>query len=83
MTSSPQFGHYFRVSRRDEKVLREKKDLKYVEIDTRKDGVKFKTTLLKKLSDKYDDILNSYQVKQLELVKSLLNIVGLLFYQLY
>jgi DNA mismatch repair ATPase MutS len=60
--------------KQDEKVLRSSK-LKHYTVDTRKDGVKFKTNELKKLSDEYETLRSEYDNKQYELVQSLLKVV--------
>ena len=71
----PLFGYCFKVTRKDEKSLRTAK-VKYFAVDTRKDGVKFKTTTLKGLSEQYEEICSEYNTKQRELVSSLLSIVA-------
>ena len=71
---SPQFGHCFKVTRKDEKDLRSSK-VKYFPVDTRKDGVKFKTVELKNLGEEYEACCSEYEAKQSELVSSLLSIV--------
>ena len=71
---SPQFGHCFKVTLKDEKSLRATK-VKYFTVDTKKDGVKFKTEALSKLSNEYDACRTEYDSKQSELVTALLQIV--------
>jgi len=70
-----QFGYCFRVSRKDEKQLRDSK-LKYVTVDTRKDGVKFKTPELKTMSEEYEQLKQECESKQSELVSSMMKIVA-------
>jgi len=72
---SSQFGHCFKVTRKDEKDLRTS-SLKYFPVDTRKDGVKFKTVKLKQLGEEYETCCSEYESKQSELVSSLLQIVA-------
>ncbi|KAG0466932.1 hypothetical protein HPP92_018512 [Vanilla planifolia] len=50
-----QFGHVFRITKKEEQK-------------TRKDGVKFTSTKLKKLGDQYQKILNEYTSRQKHLV---------------
>jgi DNA mismatch repair protein MSH2 len=58
-------GYVFRVTRKDEKIIRGKSA--YQVIDTRKDGVRFVTRSLKKLSAAYDDAAKEYNGKEGEL----------------
>jgi DNA mismatch repair protein MSH2 len=58
-------GYVFRVTRKDEKMIRGKGA--YQVIDTRKDGVRFVTRTLKKLSASYDQAAKEYSSKEGEL----------------
>lgn len=51
-------GYVFRVTRKDEKLIRGKSS--YIIVDTRKDGVRFVTRELKKLSAEYCDVAKEY-----------------------
>jgi DNA mismatch repair protein MSH2 len=58
-------GYVFRLTRKDEKFIRGKSA--YQVVDTRKDGVRFVTRTLKKLSAMYDDAATEYSGKEAEL----------------
>jgi len=71
---SAQFGYCFKVSRKDEKLLKASR-VKYQTVDTRKDGVKFKTTALKELADEYETAYKTYQEKQKDLIAQFMETV--------
>jgi DNA mismatch repair ATPase MutS len=73
----PQFSWCFRVSRKDEKDLRQVRSVKYQTVDTKKDGVKFRTPELKTLGDRYDGLHQSYLSRQGELAKEVINVAGM------
>eukprot|EP01094_Clydonella_sp_ATCC50884_P015040 TRINITY_DN25617_c0_g1_i1.p1 TRINITY_DN25617_c0_g1~~TRINITY_DN25617_c0_g1_i1.p1 ORF type:complete len:608 (+),score=234.09 TRINITY_DN25617_c0_g1_i1:150-1826(+) len=70
----PQFGWCFKVSRKDEKELR-RASLKYTAVDTKKDGVKFRTVQLKTLGDRYDAHHEQYKAAQASLADEVLKVV--------
>lgn len=74
LESVPGQGYCFRVSRKDEKELRDSK-LTHIVVDSRKDGVKFKTDQLRNLSENYLQLQQDYENKQQELVTSVLEVV--------
>jgi DNA mismatch repair protein MSH2 len=53
-------GYVFRVTRKDERLIRDKPQ--YIVVDTRKDGVRFVTRGLKKLSTEYADVAKDYSI---------------------
>lgn len=59
------YGYVFRVTRKDEKLIRGKKQ--YKTVDTRKDGVRFVTSELKRLSAQYVDVAKDYSAVEVEL----------------
>eukprot|EP00127_Corallochytrium_limacisporum_P003176 Clim_evm25s147 gene=Clim_evmTU25s147 len=52
------FGHFFRITRKDESAIRGKKQ--YHVLQTLKDGVKFTTAGLKQLNEEYEGLTASY-----------------------
>ncbi|VFQ78883.1 unnamed protein product [Cuscuta campestris] len=64
----PQFGHFFRITQKEEQKVRKKLNTHFIILDTRKDGVKFTNTKLKKLGDQYQMIVEEYKNCQKELV---------------
>ncbi|XP_062030691.1 DNA mismatch repair protein MSH2 [Rosa rugosa] len=63
-----QFGHVFRITKKEEPKIRKKLTTQFIVLETRKDGVKFTNTKLKKLGDQYQRILEEYKNCQKELV---------------
>ncbi|XP_058227199.1 DNA mismatch repair protein MSH2 [Rhododendron vialii] len=63
-----QFGHVFRITKKEEPKIRKKLNIHFIVLETRKDGVKFTNTKLKKLGDQYQKILEEYKNCQKVLV---------------
>ncbi|XP_062158477.1 DNA mismatch repair protein MSH2-like [Alnus glutinosa] len=63
-----QFGHVFRITKKEEPKIRKKLTTQFIVLETRKDGVKFTNTKLKKLGDQYQKKLEEYKNCQKELV---------------
>ena len=75
ITRAPIHGHVFKVSKNDEKKLRTKKAaVPYQELDVRKDGVKFQTSLLTRLSQQYDELTERYNDCQAHLAAKLIEV---------
>lgn len=63
-----QFGHVFRITKKEEPKVRKKLSTQFIVLETRKDGVKFTNSKLKKLGDQYQKIMEEYKNCQKELV---------------
>lgn len=63
-----QFGHVFRITKKEEPKIRKKLTSQFTVLETRKDGVKFTNTKLKRLGDQYQKIVEEYKNCQKELV---------------
>ncbi|MQM09561.1 hypothetical protein Taro_042438 [Colocasia esculenta] len=63
-----QFGHVFRITKKEEQKVRRKLNTNFIVLETRKDGVKFTNSKLKKLGDHYQHVLSDYSKCQKELV---------------
>ncbi|MED6172134.1 MutS-like protein [Stylosanthes scabra] len=63
-----QFGHVFRITKKEEPKIRKKLTTQFIVLETRKDGVKFTNTKLRKLGDQYQQVLEEYKSCQKELV---------------
>lgn len=63
-----QFGHVFRITKKEEPKVRKKLTTQFIVLETRKDGVKFTNTKLKKLGDQYQKILEEYKNCQKDIV---------------
>jgi DNA mismatch repair protein MSH2 len=75
LEKSPVYGYVFRVTRKDERSLRDN-TAKYTVLDTRKDGVLFTTSKLKRTSSEYDDLCKTYESRQGELVSKAVQVVA-------
>ncbi|KAI7732484.1 hypothetical protein M8C21_024203 [Ambrosia artemisiifolia] len=68
MDKGTQFGHVFRITKKEEPKVRKKLNAQFIILETRKDGVKFTNTKLKNLGDQYQKIVEEYKSCQKELV---------------
>lgn len=74
LDNNSQFGYFLRVTRTQETLIRGKPE--FLVIDIKKDGVRFRTQKLAKLSDKYAQLLETYKETQGQLVTKVIDIVG-------
>lgn len=68
------FGHVFRISKKDEQKVRKKLTTNYIIIETRKDGVKFTSTKLKKLGEQYQALFGEYASCQKKIVDNVVQV---------
>jgi len=68
------FGHVFRISKKDEQKVRKKLTTNYIIIETRKDGVKFTSSKLKKLGDQYQALFGEYTSCQKKIVDNVVQV---------
>lgn len=68
-------GYVFRVTRKDERLIRGKQGT-YQVVDTRKDGVRFVTRTLKRLSAEYDEAAKEYSSKESDLRSKTLEVAS-------
>jgi DNA mismatch repair protein MSH2 len=71
-----QYGHVFRITKKEEPKIRKKLTTQFIVLETRKDGVKFTNTKLKKLGDQYQKIVENYKSRQKELVSRVVQITA-------
>lgn len=71
-----QFGHVFRITKKEEPKIRKKLNTQFILLETRKGGVKFTNTKLKKLGDKYQQILEDYKSCQKQLIIKVVEIAA-------
>ncbi|XP_076668548.1 DNA mismatch repair protein spel1 isoform X2 [Andrena cerasifolii] len=74
LESNQQFGYYFRVTLKDEKVLRNKKH--YTILDSNKSGVRFRNNKLSELNDEYIAIRDKYTGEQKKVVTEIIEIAA-------
>lgn len=67
-------GYIFRLTRKEEKLIRGKKQ--FTVLETRKDGVRFQSRGLRRLSEGYKEIAEEYQLKESEMRKKTLDVAG-------
>lgn len=63
-----QFGHVFRITKKEEPKVRKKLNTQYIVLETRKDGVKFTNAKLRRLGEQYMKLVDVYNSTQRELV---------------
>lgn len=68
-----QFGLAFRITKKEEQKVRKKLNNAYIVLETRKDGIKFTNSKLKKLGNQYQEILSDYINCQKDLVSRVVN----------
>ena len=74
LESNQQFGYYFRVTLKDEKILRNKKH--YTILDSNKNGVRFRNNKLNELNDEYIAIRDKYAGEQKKVVAEIVEIAA-------
>ncbi|XP_074662537.1 DNA mismatch repair protein Msh2-like [Tubulanus polymorphus] len=74
LESNAQIGYFFRVTRKDEKAIRNNK--KYITIDTNKNGVRFHNTSLRQLNNDYLVAKEQYNEQQKSVVSEIVSIAA-------
>ncbi|XP_050392192.1 DNA mismatch repair protein Msh2 [Patella vulgata] len=74
LESNNQLGYYFRVTRKDEKALRNNKN--YRTIDTNKNGVRFRNSAVQKHNEEYLKAKEEYNEQQKSVVAEIVEIAA-------
>ncbi|KAL4232768.1 MutS-like protein [Mactra antiquata] len=74
LESSNQLGYFFRVTLKDEKVLRNNKN--YITIDTKTNGVRFHNKAVQSLNEQYMSCKEEYGEQQKSVVSEVVNIAA-------
>ncbi|KAK7478892.1 hypothetical protein BaRGS_00029873 [Batillaria attramentaria] len=74
LENNNQLGFYFRVTRKDEKVLRNNKN--YRTIDTNKNGVRFHNSAVRQYNEEYLQAKEDYNEQQKSVVAEIINIAA-------
>lgn len=75
LESNQQFGYYFRITLKEEKILRNKKH--YTILDSNKNGVRFRNSKLSELNDDFIAARDKYLEKQKGVIAEIMAIAGL------
>lgn len=75
LESNQQFGYYFRITLKEEKILRNNK--RYTILDSNKTGVRFRNNKLSELNDDFVAARNKYLEKQKDVIAEIVGIAGL------
>jgi len=74
LESNQQFGYYFRITLKEEKILRNKKH--YIILDSNKTGVRFRNNKLNELNDDFIIARDKYLEKQKDVIAEIVGIAG-------
>nr|XP_050846789.1 DNA mismatch repair protein Msh2 isoform X1 [Vespula vulgaris] len=74
LETNQQFGYYFRITLKEEKILRNKKN--YVILDSNKSGVRFRNNKLSELNDEYIAARDKYTTQQKTVVTEIIEIAA-------
>lgn len=74
LESNQQYGYFFRITLKEEKVLRNNKH--YNMLDSHKGGVRFRNSKLNELNDDFLAARNKYMDKQKDVIAEIMEIAG-------
>lgn len=71
-----QYGHVFRITKKEEPKIRKKMNSQFITLETRKDGIKFTNAKLRRLSEQYTKLTEEYSSTQRELVAKVVDVAA-------
>jgi len=74
LENNNQFGYFFRITKKEEKVLRNNK--RFATIDTRKDGIRFNNSTLRQLNEQFQTYRETYNNVQSKLANEVIKVAG-------
>lgn len=74
LESNSQYGYFFRVTLKEEKVIRNNK--RYIQLDANKAGIRFQSTELSHLNDEYKEIKEEYSRHQQSVVEEVISVAA-------
>lgn len=76
LDKTTQYGHVFRITKKEEPKVRKKLNSQYITLETRKDGIKFTNAKLRRLSEQYTKLTDEYSSTQRELVAKVVDVAA-------
>ena len=76
LEKNTQYGHVFRITKKEEPKVRKKLTTQYMNLETRKDGIKFTNAKLRRLSEQYTKLTEEYTSTQRELVAKVVDVAS-------
>ncbi|CAH3191846.1 unnamed protein product, partial [Porites evermanni] len=74
LESNNQFGYFFRITKKEEKALRNSK--RFTTIDTRKDGIRCNNSALRQLNEQFQGYKETYNDVQSKLANEVIKVAG-------
>ncbi|KAI5069125.1 hypothetical protein GOP47_0015426 [Adiantum capillus-veneris] len=76
LDKTSQWGHVFRITKKEEPKVRRQLNANYITLETRKDGVKFTNAKLKRLSEQFIKLTDEYATTQRGLVGKVVEVTA-------
>ena len=76
LDKTSQWGHVFRITKKEEPKVRRQLNANYISLETRKDGIKFTNAKLKRASEQYIKLTEDYAATQRELVAKVVEVTS-------
>ncbi|MCO5591782.1 hypothetical protein L7F22_045774 [Adiantum nelumboides] len=76
LDKTSQWGHVFRITKKEEPKVRRQLNANYITLETRKDGIKFTNAKLKRLSEQFIKLTDEYAATQWGLVGKVVEVTA-------